>query len=277
MEEKLNINELIKVESLPKIFYQLETIGKAIDEQLADVGQMICTEETKKEVKKRRASINSLNTIMEDKRKAIKKEILKDYELFNEKYEEEIKSKLTYASGVLSDKINEIESEQKHKKETILTDFANEYIKFHHLEAIIETKDVLPTITLSTSEKSLKEAIRSQIESIADTIQLINNEEYSNEVMIEYKKSLDYIKAKNTVLERHKQLEEMQKAKENVEKANEIDNELSELVENVIEEIVAPREVVEEQIVSSTFTVKTTVDNLKKIKEFLEELGVEYE
>lgn len=273
MEETLNINELIKVESLPIIFYQLETIGKAIDDQLADIDQMVCTEKNKQEVKKRRANINSLNTIMEDKRKAIKREILKDYETFNEKYEEEIKSKLTYASGILNDKINEIESEQKHKKQVLCEVFAEEWIKFHHLEAIIEPKDVLPIITLSASEKSLKEAIKGQIENAADTVQLINNEEYSNEVMIEYKKTLDYIKAKNTVLERHKQLEEMQKVQSDWQ-----DNmvECEKMVETA-EEIVAPREIIEGQIVSSTFTVKTTVDNLKKIKEFLEKLGVEYE
>lgn len=273
MEETLNINELIKVESLPIIFYQLETIGKAIDDQLVGIDQMVCTENNKQEVKKRRASINKLNTIMEDKRKAIKKEILKDYEVFNEKYEEEIKSKLTYASGVLGDKINEIESEQKHERTVMLTDFANEYIKFHHLEAIIEPKDVIPPITLSASEKSLKEAIKGQIEGIADTVRLINNEEYANEVMIEYKKSLDYIKAKNTVLERHKMMKLLEEQQEEIVRRS---DEESKIVESV-EEIVAPREIIEEQIVSSTFTVKTTVDNLKKIKAFLEELGVEYE
>lgn len=52
MQEKLNINEIIKVEQLPKVFEQLELIGAYVDEQVKDVDQLKCTEENKQEVKK---------------------------------------------------------------------------------------------------------------------------------------------------------------------------------------------------------------------------------
>ena len=112
-ETNLNINEIIKIEQLPKLFYQLEVIGKEIDKKLDGIDKLECTEENKVEVKNKRAEINALNKIMEDKRKDIKKEILKDYEVFNEKYEKEIKNKLENASNTLKNKIDEIESEQK--------------------------------------------------------------------------------------------------------------------------------------------------------------------
>lgn len=40
MQEKLNINEIIKVEQLPKVFEQLELIGAYVDEQVKDVDQL---------------------------------------------------------------------------------------------------------------------------------------------------------------------------------------------------------------------------------------------
>ena len=52
MEEKFyDIQELIKVESLPKIFYQLEIIGQEVAKALEGVETMVCNEENKKEEK----------------------------------------------------------------------------------------------------------------------------------------------------------------------------------------------------------------------------------
>ena len=90
MENKeLNINELVVIEQLPQIFYQLEVVGEVIDKELEKVKELKATEENKQEVKKIRIGINNTLKEFEDKRKEIKNKILEDYNLFNEKYENE--------------------------------------------------------------------------------------------------------------------------------------------------------------------------------------------
>ena len=90
----MDIQELIKVESLPKIFYQLEEIGKVVDNALVGIEDMVCDEDNKKEVKKRKQEITAFKNMMEDRRKQIKTQVMAKYEEFNKKYEEEFKSKL---------------------------------------------------------------------------------------------------------------------------------------------------------------------------------------
>lgn len=275
----LDVNELIELKQMPVIFYQLETIGKEIDRQIADVDKMECTDENKQDVKNRRTEINNLTKLMEDKRKEIKKRILADYEVFNQKYEEEIKSKLTYASGVLTDKINEIESEQKHKKTQELIRFAQEHIKFANLEGIVEPVDVIPTVTLSASEKSLKEAIKEQLVEIAREVALIEVESYPDEVLLEYKKSFDYLDARKIVLERHKELEAIA---ESIKASDEHIQQEQKIVEQV-EEIIAPmpiqaeKEVEFEEMLEVSFTVWGYKDDITKIRKFIQELGLKYE
>lgn len=274
-EQKLDINELIKVEAMPKIFYQLEAIGSEIDNKLSDLKDMECTEENKDIVKKRRTEINNLNKIMEEKRKQIKNEILKDYNVFEEKYEEEIKSKLVYASAMLKEKIDDIENGQKLEKENKLREFANQYIENYNLGGIVDYEKLNINVTLSASEKSLKTAIKSQLEEIANYVKLILQEEYSDEIMVEYKKSLDYVKAKMEVIERHHQIEQL-KIKEQEQQDKQIQEEKN--IETV-EEIIAPVEVEEkiEEIQEVSFTVWACREDIIKIRDFIRELGVKYE
>lgn len=273
MEEKLDINELIKVEQLPKIFSQLEIIGKEIDKNLEGLNELKCTEFNKKEVKKRRTEITNLNTLMEDKRKEIKNAILKDYEIFNKKYEKEVKNKLINAKNILTDKINEIEDGQKQEKREAIEEFANNYIIDKNLEGLVTFEQLNINITLTASEKSLKDEVLRKLEKIETDLKLIQLEEnYSDEILIEYKKNFDLTKAKLEVVNRHKQLEKLQQEKSEVQlKIDEEDN----IVES-IDEIVAPKEI-DEELITVSFTITDTKDRIKEIKEFLIKGGYDYE
>ena len=148
MEEKqFNLNELIKVETLPKIFYQLELIGKEIDQKLLDLDKLEVSEENKAEVKKRRTEINNLNTLMEQKKKDIKKAILSDYEIFNEKYEQEIKTKLQNASALLGEKISSIENAQKQIGTENVRKWCEEYCEYLHIHVDFEKLTLNITLT----------------------------------------------------------------------------------------------------------------------------------
>lgn len=272
-DKKIDVNEIVKVEQLPVIFYKLEEVGKYIDTQIALVKDMECTEENKVEVKQIRANVNNTLKEFEDKRKQIKQEVLKDYNQFEDKYELEVKSKLENASQTLKDKIDVIEDTQKKEKEDNLRLFFNEYQQKYHLEDIITFEDMNLNITLSASEKSLKDYIIAFCDKINNDISLIKQEEYSSEILLEYKKNnFDFTKSKLEVLTRHKQLEELSKKQENVEII--LDQEKK--VENNVEEIIAPVKEVEEEKIEVQFTVKGTRDNIKKLKDYIIELGLEW-
>lgn len=284
MEEqtKFEIEKVMRVTQLPKIYYQLEEIGKRIDEQLDGIYDMVCTEENKVEVKNRRAEINALNNAMETKRKEIKKEILKDYDLFNEKYEQEVKSKLINASSILTNKIDEIENKQKEIGTNNIKRYFEELRESLHLENIIQFEDLNLNITLTNLGKTLegkkyKEEIKQRLDSIANDINLINLEEYKEEILLEYKTNFDFAKSKLVVINRHNQINELKQQQEKVQEQVEQEQK----IEEKVEEIIAPIEIKEneevEEIIESTFTVKGTLKQLKLLKEFLEKEGIYYE
>jgi len=271
---EIDINSIVKIEQMPKVFSQLELIGKYIDEQVKDIDILECTEENKQEVKKKRTEINNVLKELEDRRKFIKNKILEPYEVFNDKFEQECKGKLLAASEVLKTKIDTIEEIQLKERYDELELFARQHIEVNDLEDIITFDDIPLNITLSASMKSLKETILMAIEKVVNDIKLIKMEEYSDEILYEYKKTHRFAESKILVVERHKQLEEIAKAK--ILKAEQEKQE--EQVVEKINEITAPVEVIEDdEVIEVQFKVKGTKAQIKQIKNLIIELGVEYE
>ena len=279
MENKdLNIDEIIVIEQLPQLFYKLEKVGEYLDEELSSIKDIVVSEESKQEVKKVRTNINNILKQFEDKRKEVKAKCLEEYNLFEEKYEQEVKGKLTKASDELGNKIKDIEEKQVEEKSFKVFTFIREHIKANHLENVITEVDVREyaglKLNLSTSEKSLKDNALAFIERVANEVKLIEMEETPSNLLYEYKQNgFDLTKAKLTLIERQKQIEELAKQREEVQEV--IKEEVK--VEEVVENITAPKEVVEEdEMLECQFQVKGTLAQIKAIKNFLNELGVEY-
>ena len=271
---KIDINEIVKITQMPEIFSQLEQIGLYIDEKLDGVNEMVCSEENKKEVKEKRTEINNTLKVLEDKRKEIKKKLEEPYKVFEEKYKLECKDKLENASNILGEKITTIEDVQKQQKQQMLEDFFKQYQEYYHLENIIKFEDVGLNITLSASEKSLKDEIIEFCKNKAADINLIIQEEDSEEIMVEYMKNgLDYVKAKATILDRHNTIE---KLKEQKEQQEEVLKQEQSVVENVETLVSAPQKVVEEEVFEVTFKVKATKKKLILLRQFMETEEIEY-
>lgn len=269
---KIDINEIVKIEQMPIVFSQLEKIGKFIEKATKDLDKLECTEENKQEVKNRRTEINNTFTLLEDRRKEIKNKLLEPYEIFNKKYEEECKIKLQDASNLLKNKIDTIEVQQKKEKEQELLDFFNQYKETYHLD-FLNFEDVGLNITLSASMKSLKDQIKDFCEKIDKDVKLIQTDENKDKLMLEYlRNGYDYQVAKLTLIEQEKQLEEL---KQQMKKKQEIEKQEEKVVEQV-QEVIAPKEIIqEEEILESTFTVKATKDKLKLLIEFMNNNEIE--
>lgn len=281
-EEKIDVNEIVKIEQMPKVFSQLEKIGEIIKKKTSDLDKLECTEANKQEVKKRRTEINNTLALLEAKKKEIKNKLLEPYNVFEEKYNNECKEKLQNASSILTEKINAIEVQQKLEKEQELREFADEYFNHYMIKDVVKFEDIGLNITLSASIKSLKEQTKAFCERISNDLKLIDLEEYKDEIVIEYLKNLDFAKSKMIVIERHRQLEEIKKREEELKAQQEQEQEIVEKVEEVVEEIKPPVEIIDveaqevEEIFTATFTVKTTKAKLKALKNFMESEEIEY-
>ena len=272
---EININEIVKIEQMPKVFSQLEKIGELIDKKTSDLNELECTDNNKQEVKNRKAEINKTLEVLEERRIEIKNKLLEPYKTFEEKYNNECKIKLQKASDLLKNKIDEIEKKQKQNKEDELRMFAEQWFISKGIEDIVAFEDIGLNITLSASMKSLKEQIIEFCEKVFNDLKLIELEEYSDEILLEYKKCKgNFAHCKINVIERHRQLEEIQKQQE---MKQEQEKQEEQVVEKV-DEIVTPKEIIEnDELITVSFKVTGTKEKIKKIKELIIELGVEYE
>lgn len=273
-ENNIDLNEIVKIEQMPIVFEQLEKIGTLIEKSTKDLDELECTEENKQEVKNRRTEINKTLEVLEDKRKEIQNKLLEPYNVFVDKYNKECKIKLQNASNLLKEKIDTIETQQKLEKENELREFAEQHIISNNIQDIVKFEDIGLNITLSASVKSLKEQILDFINKIIEDIKLIELEEYKDEIMIEYKQTLNYADSKVKVFLRHKQLEEMKKQQE--EKLEQEKQE--EKVVEKVEEVVAPKEIIEDdEIITVSFTITDTKEKILKLRDYLKENGINYE
>ena len=124
--------------------------------------------------------------------------------------------------------------------------------------------------------KSLKDQILTFIGKIVDDLKLIKMEEYSDEILYEYKKNHNFAESKIIVVERHEAMKKLSEIA--MDRAAQAAEKLNEFYENKVEEITTPKEIIEDdEVIEVQFKVKGTKTQIKQIKNLIIELGVEYE
>ena len=277
MEEK---QELIVLEQLPIIKTHLEKLSVEIKDKVNKAVNLICDEDTVKDVKSVRASLNKEFKELEEQRKTVKSAIMAKYDEFELIYKENVSDIYKTADNDLKKKIDDVEIEIKNEKEKEVREFANEHIISRHLESIIDANNIKLNVTLSISMKKLKDEVLEFIDRVDTDIKMIELEEFKDEILVEYKNNLNFAESKMTVVNRHKALEEM-KMKEAVRV--EAVEEDKQVVEMAVEELHAPVEIAtqdeepEEQLMVVAFQVTATKEQIKELKQYLIEKGIQYE
>lgn len=267
-------NELIVLEQLPIIKAKLENISKEIKEKVDNATSLIVNEETVKEVKQVRANLTKEFNELETQRKQVKSAIMAKYDEFEEIYKENVSNLYKQADVELKEKIDNVENELKVEKELELREFYNQHYQANNIYITLPFERMNLNITLSASMKSLKEQIKEFLEKISSDLKLIELEEYKDEILFEYQNTLDFAKSKMAVIERKKQLEEIQKQQE---LKQEQEKQEEKIVEKV-EKITIPKEVIEEdELLKVTFSIETTKQNIIELKKWLNERGIKYE
>lgn len=280
-------NEIIVVKQLPIIQEQLQQIKASVTERVNLAKSLVCTEDNVKEIKKIRAELNNEFKELDEKRKEVKRAIMAPYDSF----EASFKSCVTeiYIDGVtdLAEKINAVENELKEQKAREVLDYFNEYrsavesTKGYLLNEFVTFERVALNVTLSASMPSLKKQVATFIDRVCGDLSLIETQEHKEEILYEYKQSLNVSEAITSVANRYKAIEEEKKREEERKAKAQAASEVVAKVKTVTRTLTPPimveaTPIEEEPTLTIKLTVKGTREQLRALKEFLNKGGYEY-
>ncbi len=268
--------EIIKLEQIPILTSKIDEVSEQVDARIKalDLDKQVATPQTVKALKKTRAELNNEFKTFEEQRKSIKNVIYEPFTKFEVKYKDKIATKYKEADALLKDLIFSVEDKIKSEKAEKLKAYFNELCEAKEID-FLTFEQLNLNVTLSASEKSLKEQVNEFVKTIEKDLDLIKcvpeSEDFKTDVLVEYKRSFDVNQALKIVQERKKQKElELQRIAEQKAKAEEVKEETLKVEEQPKQEILhAP--VVEKQpkVLQATFTVKGTMEQLRTLKQFL--------
>ena len=280
------MEKLIQIKQLPIIEEKLKSLETEIKKKIEIALSLVVNEDTCKEIKKTRAELNKEFKELEALRKNIKARVLKPYEDF-EKIYKEVTGYYGIADRELANRVTEVESSIKDEKEKEIKQYFEEYKKSLLLEYdFITYEKAKLNITLSVSLKKLKEEVKAFLDKINEDIKAIKQTEHSNDLFFEYSKTLDIGRSIIIVRERLKAIEEQKRQKERTEEKEkaqqEVIKKVEETVRNIQVALPSPTIEIEEEkeeikLFKINFTVTGTFEELKKLKEFLNNGGYTYE
>jgi hypothetical protein len=294
METKLQV---ITLKQLPIIEEHLQLVKADVETRTKNVMQLVCTEETRSDVKKIRAELGKEFAAMEEQRKRVKEAIMEPYNRFEAVYKDCISDPYKKADAELKRRIDEVEAGLKADKVKAVQSYFDELCKANNLPWL-RFEQMNLKIGLSTSVNGTKAALASTVLKIAEEVQELSRHEDAAELLVEYKKSLNVALALSTVRARHEQielqkqqeaerraaLEQQQAAEEKVQQAIE---EAQQDAAPPVEEVSAPEEeqpaAVQEPeetqpaVYEVKFAVRGTIEQLKKLKQFIMQEGMSYD
>lgn len=258
---------IIELVQLPVIDERLQELKTEWEQKTAAAITLECSEENKQEIKKIRTALTKEFNALEESRKGVKKAILAEYEAFEKVYKECVTLPYKAADEALKGKIETVEAEQKKDKYTSVERYAKELIIANGLNWLSSGR-IMPKVTLTATEKALKEQVLQAVENIALEVKAIGKDA---ELLAEYQKSLNLAAAKIAVIERHKAIEA---AKQAAEQKAEQDKQL-EKAEERAEMLMPPEVEQEERKVTTSFKVRGTITQLKALKIYMQENNIE--
>lgn len=280
-------NGLITVKQLPVIEERLRSISDQIKERTQAALSLACTDETVKQIKAVRAELRRDYNALEEQRKAVRSAIIAPYEEFNEKYRVYVTDVFDPADAELKERVDNIEIELKNKKRDDVAVYFAEYAKSQGVDFVTFDRAGIQS-TLSASVKGLKTQAKQFIDRVVEDLVLIATQPFKDEILVEYKKSLNVSTSVTTVCSRHAAIEDERRRREEAA-AEKTNREASAtVVQNIVREAIMvpptaeplppdPEQTEAVKVYSASFKVRSSIDKLKALKKFLVDGGYEYE
>lgn len=284
---------LIIVKQLPVIEERLKTISEEIRHRTQEALSLACTEETVKEIKKVRANLSKSFKELETQRKDVRSKVLSPYEQFEAIYRTCVTEVFAPADAELKRRIDEVELAVKEEKRVDVATYFDEYVRAKSIDFLDFGKSGIQ-VTMSASTKALRTQAKDFIDRVVEELELIETQQFKEEILVEYKRSLNVANAITSVSNRHAAIEAERKRAEEARIARGQRDTAARKVEAVVAEEVAlappevngeayelplivPETVPAEKMFKATFTVLGTMEQLKALKTFLEDGGYGYE
>lgn len=282
---------------IKKIEWNNEELKEAISAKVQDYKGLQYTEETIKEAKKDKATLNKLRDAIETERKRIKKQCMAPYELF-EKQVKEVLAIIDEPIHLIDSQINEVEEQRRLEKKQKVLEIYEENIG--NLKGILPFAKVFKNeyLNVSKSLKSITEEITALISKVNQDMDVIEELDTKYELQVKdmYVKTLDLSMAlrENARLEEvERKLAERRAQQEReraeAEKRAAVETQKrAEAQQQIIERIPEEsdkKEIAEEaqketapdsQTVTLEFRVTATLEQLQKLKEFLKANNIVY-
>ena len=214
--------DLIVINQLPIISEQLDKVKDEIKRRTAFADTVTVSEENRQEIKKIRAAMNAEKSRLDEVYKKALEAVIAPIQVVQDKYKDCV-GLYTKANSQLKAKIDVIEDGLKLEKENSVKEYFEELVTAKKIDFISFERLGLK-ITLSVSEKKLKEQVNNIVERVATDLKAIEIQENKEEILVEYKKSLNVSEAVSIVDARHKaiQAEKERKAKQAKQRAREL-------------------------------------------------------
>lgn len=214
--------DLIVINQLPIISEQLDKVKDEIKRRTAFADTVTVSEENRQEIKKIRAAMNAEKSRLDEVYKKALEAVIAPIQVVQDKYKDCV-GLYTKANSQLKAKIDVIEDGLKLEKENSVKEYFEELVTAKKIDFISFERLGLK-ITLSVSEKKLKEQVNNIVERVATDLKAIEIQENKEEILVEYKKSLNVSEAVSIVDARHKaiQAEKERKAKQAEQRAREL-------------------------------------------------------
>ena len=193
--------QLITLKQAPIIIYEkIKAVGQQVETKIAELNldNQLVTDETLKSAKNTRTTLRKELAVFEEQRKFIKEQVNAPYEAFEKAYKEHIKVHYDNADSTLKDKINQVENRLREDKIARIKDYFTELCLSQGIDFLIFERLPL-NITLSASDKSLKEQVTGFVSEVSKSLQLIESlnepDEFKAEILTDYKQTLDIARA----------------------------------------------------------------------------------
>ena len=224
-EEMIIVNDnqdLIVINQLPVISEQLDKVKAEIQRRTAFADTVTVSEENRQEIKKMRAAMNAEKSRLDEVYKTALEKVIAPIQAVQDKYKDCV-GLYTKANSQLKAKIDVIEDGLKLAKETSVKEYFEELVTAKNID-FISFEQLGLKITLSVSEKKLKEQVNNIVERVATDLKAIDIQEDKEEILVEYKKHLNVSEAVSSVAARHKaiQAEKERKIKQEEQRAKRI-------------------------------------------------------
>lgn len=214
--------DLIVINQQPIISERLDKVKDEIKRRTAFADTVTVSEENRQEIKKIRAAMNAEKSRLDEVYKKALEAVIAPIQVVQDKYKDCV-GLYTKANSQLKAKIDVIEDGLKLEKENSVKEYFEELVTAKKIDFISFERLGLK-ITLSVSEKKLKEQVNNIVERVATDLKAIEIQENKEEILVEYKKSLNVSEAVSIVDARHKaiQAEKERKAKQAEQRAREL-------------------------------------------------------